>query len=390
MNAFSHLQCGYCDREYPPDKLINLCPECGKPLLARYDLEKLKRTWSKDSLKDRPEDMWRYKEVLPVQNIDNRVSLGEGYTPLHKAKNLNKHFNFSDLYIKDESLNPTTSFKARGLAMAVSRAKELGVKSLSIPSAGNAAGAMSAYAAKAGIEAHVYMPKDVPLPFVVECQLLGAEVHLIDGLITDCGKAAAEDVKKYGRFDLSTLKEPYRIEGKKTMGYEIAEQMDWQLPGVIIYPTGGGTGLIGMWKAFAELLTLGWIGKKLPRMISVQTEGCAPIVRAFEEKTEFAAMWQNAHTSASGLRVPAAVGDFLILNAIRESNGTAIAVSEEEMFDSTALIGKKEGIFAAPEGGATLAAFIKLKERNWIKQGEKVVLFNTGSGHKYSPIWYEK
>lgn len=389
MNAFSHLQCAYCNREYPPDQLINLCPECGKPILARYDLEKLKNTRSKNVLKTRPEDMWRYEEVLPVQNMDNRVFLGEGYTPLQEAKNLGKYFNFSNLYIKDESLNPTTSFKARGLAMAVSRAKELGVKSLSIPSAGNAAGAMSAYAAKAGIEAHVYMPGDVPLPFVVECQLLGAEVHLIDGLITDCGKAAAEDVKKFGRFDLSTLKEPYRIEGKKTMGYEIAEQMDWQLPDVIIYPTGGGTGLIGMWKAFAEMQILGWIEKKLPRMVSVQTEGCAPIVRAFEEKTEFAAMWQNAHTGASGLRVPAAVGDFLILNAIRESNGSAIAVSEAEMFDSTALVGKMEGIFAAPEGGATLAAFIKLRKSGWIKDDEAVVLFNTGSGHKYAPIWYD-
>lgn len=389
MNAFSHLQCGYCNREYPHDQLINLCPECGKPILARYDLEKLKNAWSKNVLKDRPEDMWRYEEVLPVQNIENRVFLGEGYTPLQKAKNLGKYFNFSNLYIKDEGLNPTTSFKARGLAMAVSRAKELGVKSLSIPSAGNAAGAMSAYAAKAGIEAHVYMPRDVPLPFVVECQLLGAEVHLIDGLITDCGKAAAEDIKKFGRFDLSTLKEPYRIEGKKTMGYEIAEQMDWQLPDVIIYPTGGGTGLIGMWKAFAELQALGWIGDKLPRMVTVQTAGCAPIVRAFEEDTEFAELWQNAHTSAAGLRVPAAVGDFLILKALRESKGTAVAISDKEMLEATALMGKNEGIFAAPEGGATLAAFSKLKESSWIKQGEKVVLFNTGSGHKYSPIWYD-
>jgi threonine synthase len=313
--------------------------------------------------------------------------LNEGFTHLYSTNNLVKEINFKNLYIKDEGVNPTTSFKARGLCMAISRAKELGVKDVSIPSAGNAAGAMSAYAALAEMKAYVFMPKDVPAPFIAECKALGAEVTLIDGLITDCGKAAAEGVKKYGRFDVSTLKEPYRIEGKKTMGYEIAEQMNWELPDVIIYPTGGGTGMVGMWKAFDEMEKLGWINSNRPRMVTVQSSGCAPIVRAFENNEEFAETWQGAKTIADGLRVPAAVGDFLILKAIRESKGIAVSVSDEDILGCTNQIGRTQGIFAAPEGGATLAAFIKLRSSGWIKDNEKVVLFNTGSGHKYANLW---
>ena len=388
MNYFSHLECGYCGEQYDSNKLWNLCTKCKKPLLAQYDLKSAKKGFPKESLKKRSENLWRYKEMLPVKNDSFRISLNEGFTPLYQAKNLGKGLNFENLYIKDEGVNPTTSFKARGLCMAISKAKELGVKEVSIPSAGNAAGAMSAYAALAGMKAFVFMPKDVPAPFIAECKALGAEVTLIDGLITDCGKAAAEGVKKYGRFDVSTLKEPYRIEGKKTMGYEIAEQMDWILPDVIIYPTGGGTGMVGMWKAFDEMGKLGWIDSKRPRMVTVQSTGCAPIVKAFETNAEFAEPWKEAKTIADGLRVPAAVGDFLILKAIRESKGTAVSVSDKEIMESTNHIGRTQGIFAAPEGGATLAAFKKLRENGWIKDSEKVVLFNTGSGHKYANLWF--
>jgi len=387
MNFFSHLECGYCSKTYEADKLWNLCTECSKPLLARYNLLSAKKKLSKDELKNREPNLWRYNELLPVRDKKFILSLGEGFSPLFKAKRLGKELGFSNLYIKDEGLNPTTSFKARGLSVAISRAYELGVKEVSIPSAGNAAGAMSAYAALAGMKSYVFMPKDVPRPFIAECIALGAEVTLIDGLITDCGKAAAEGVKKYGRFDISTLKEPYRIEGKKTMGYELAEQFDWNLPDVIIYPTGGGTGLIGMWKAFDEMEQLGWIDSQRPRMVTVQSSGCAPIVKAFEDNNEFADLWNDARTIADGLRVPAAVGDFLILNALRESNGTAIAVSDEEMLDAANQIGRTQGIFTSPEGGATLAAFHKLREINWIKETETAVLFNTGSGHKYSHLW---
>ena len=387
MTYFSHLECAYCSEKYESNKIWNLCRSCGKPLLARYDLESAKNNFKKELLKEREETLWRYKEMLPVQNEKYRLSLGEGFTPLIKAERLSQNVGFENLFIKDEGVNPTTSFKARGLCMAISRAYELGVKEVSIPSAGNAAGAMSAYAALAGMKSFVFMPKDVPQPFISECKALGSEVNLIDGLITDCGKIAKEGVEKYGRFDVSTLKEPYRIEGKKTMGYEVAEQMNWELPDVIIYPTGGGTGLIGMWKAFDEMEKLGWINSKRPRMVTVQSTGCAPMVRAFNENTEFAEPWQNAKTVADGLRVPAAVGDFLILRTLRESSGTAIQVTDEELMDGANLIGRTEGIFASPEGGAALAAFKKLREQNWIKDNEKVVLFNTGSGHKYMHLW---
>ena len=389
MNFLSHLECSYCSKTYDAAKLWNLCPSCSKPLLAMYDISLAKGKFVKADLKNRLQNLWRYKEMLPVNNDKYILSLGEGFTPLIKAERLGGVLGFENLYIKDEGLNPTTSFKARGLCVAVSKAYELGVKEASIPSAGNAAGAMSAYTALAGMKSYVFMPKDVPEPFISECKVLGANVTLIDGLITDCGKAAAEGVKKYGRFDFSTLKEPYRIEGKKTMGYELAEQMNWQLPDVIIYPTGGGTGLIGMWKAFDELEQLGWIGHERPKMVSVQSTGCAPIIRAFKDNTEFAEPWKDAHTIADGLRVPAAVGDFLILRAIRESNGTAIEVDDKDMIEGAKSIGRTQGIFAAPEGGALLAACIKLREQNWIQKDESVLLFNTGSGHKYYRLWNE-
>ncbi len=360
MSYFTHLECGYCGKVFDRNKIWNRCTDCGKPLLARYDLDSLKKEFTKDRLVNRESTFWRYQEVLPLIDQQFRLSLGEGFTPLINADRLGKEVGMKNLYIKEEGLNPTTSFKARGLCLAISKANEFGIKEVSIPSAGNAAGAMSAYAALAGIKSLVFMPKDVPQPFIAECKALGANVTLVDGLITDCGKLAAEGVKQFGRFDVSTLKEPYRIEGKKTMGYEIAEQMSWNLPDIIIYPTGGGTGLIGMWKAFDEMEKLGWINSKRPRMVTVQSDGCAPIVKAFNDGNEFAEMWSGAKTIADGLRVPAAVGDFLILRAIRESGGTAVAVSDEEIFESTNIIGRTQGIFAAPEGGATLAALKNL------------------------------
>ncbi|MFC2133722.1 threonine synthase [Bacteroidota bacterium] len=387
MTFLSHLECGYCKKEYDADKVFNLCPECSKPLLVRYDLKKAAREFSKEEIQNRPPDLWRYKEMLPVRNEENILTLGEGYSPLFNASRLGEVLKHKNIFIKDEGLNPTGSFKARGLCLAISKAREFGIKEVSIPSAGNAAGAMSAYAALAGMKSFVFMPKDVPQPFISECTALGAEVNLIDGLITDCGKIAAEGVKKFGRFDVSTLKEPYRIEGKKTMGYELAEQMNWTLPDVIIYPTGGGTGLIGMWKAFAEMEEMGWIDSKKPRMVTVQSTGCAPMVKAFHEGKEFADPFPNAKTVADGLRVPAAVGDFLILRTLHESNGTAVEVTDKELMDGANMIGRTEGIFAAPEGGATLAAFEKLKKMEWIKENESVVLFNTGSGHKYMHLW---
>jgi threonine synthase len=324
---------------------------------------------------------------MPVRDPAHRITLGEGGTPLFAAGRLGEAVGHAHVLVKDEGVNPTGSFKARGMAAAVSRAKELGATSLSVPSAGNAAGAMSAYAARAGLEAHVFMPKDVPAPFVAECRALGAHVTLVDGLISDCGRVAAAELERHGRFDVSTLKEPYRLEGKKTLGYELAEQLGWELPDVIVYPTGGGTGLVGMWKAFDEMETLGWIGSHRPRMVTVQSTGCAPIVRAFEDDEEFAAPWEGAATIADGLRVPGAVGDFLILAALRESGGTALAVPDEAMMDGANLLGRTEGIFAAPEGGATVAALRVLRERGWIASTDRVVLFNTGSGHKYAHLW---
>lgn len=386
MNFFSHLECGYCKKTFDKNRIWNLCPNCSKPLLARYDVDSAQKVFRKEILKEREKTLWRYYEMLPVSS-KYKLSLGEGFTPLLKTGKLGSEVGIENLFIKDEGLNPTTSFKARGLCVAISKAYEFGIKEVSIPSAGNAAGAMSAYAALAGIKSYVFMPKDVPEPFIAECRALGAEVTLVDGLINDCGMLAAEGVKKFGRFDVSTLKEPYRIEGKKTMGYEVAEQLNWNLPDVIIYPTGGGTGLVGMWKAFDEMEKLGWINSKRPRMVSVQSDGCAPMVKAFEEGKEFAEMWTGAKTIADGLRVPAAIGDFLILRAIRASNGTAITVTDEELIESAKQIGRTTGIFASPEGGATLAALKKLKTDKRIKENETVILFNTGSGHKYMHLF---
>jgi len=383
----THLECGLCGERLEPDRLWNLCPKDRKPLLARYDLEAARAAVTRASIAGREPTMWRYRELLPVRDGAFELCLGEGFTPLMRAGRLEKEAGLGPLYVKDEGLNPTGSFKARGLAAAVSRAYELGVRSVSIPTAGNAGCAMSAYAALAGLEAHVFMPADVPKPFINECRVLGASVTLINGLITDCGRAAREGVEKFGRFDVSTLKEPYRIEGKKTMGYEVAEQMGWTLPDVIIYPTGGGTGLVGMWKAFDEMEKLGWIGAKRPRMVTVQSDGCAPMVKAFREGKEFAEPWPNARTIADGMRVPAAVGDFLILRALRESGGTAVAVPDAEILEATYTLGRTTGIWPAPEGGATLAALLRLRQDGWVRGGESVVLFNTGSGAKYSHIW---
>ncbi|MGH9904432.1 MAG: threonine synthase [Pyrinomonadaceae bacterium] len=382
MNV-THLECAACRLGHEARRLHNLCRACGKPLLVRYDLERAKRTLKKESLVGRPANLWRYREVLPLESDDNLVTLDEGWTPLLHAERLGNKLGLQQLYIKDESQNPTQSFKARGMATAVSMAKELGVGKLAVPSAGNAAGALAAYAGRAGMECFIFMPKDTPRANVVECEQTGALVTLMDGLITDCGAEIARRKDAEGWFDVSTLKEPYRLEGKKTLGYELAEQLDWTLPDVIVYPTGGGTGLIGMWKAFDEMEKMGWIDSKRPRMVTVQAAGCAPIVKAFEEGKRFADEFPNAETVASGLRVPRAIGDFLIIDALRESGGTAIAVTDEELIAATGEIGAAEGLFCAPEGAACLPALKKLMEAGEIKQNDCVVLFNTAAGVKY-------
>lgn len=383
MNV-THLECANCHKNYEAGKIHNLCTECGKPLLVRYDLEKAKETLTKESLKSRPENLWRYREVLPVENDENIVSFGEGFTPLFKVDRVAASLPLKlNLYIKDESTNPTGSFKARGMSAAISMAKELGVKKVAAPSAGNAGGAMAAYASRAGMESFIFMPQDTPKANIIECEQTGANVTLVDGLITDCGKIVAERKEAESWFDVSTLKEPYRAEGKKTMGYELAEQFDWTLPDVILYPTGGGTGLIGMWKAFDEMEKMGLIDSKRPRMVTVQSIGCAPIVKAFHEGTRFADEFPNAHTQASGLRVPKAVGDFLILDALRESGGTAIAVPDEELIAAVKEIGAAEGLFCAPEGAACLPALRMMIEQHAVKENETVVIFNTGAGVKY-------
>ena len=343
----------------------------------------MKKTLPKESLAGRQADLWRYKELLPVDDPANVVSLGEGWTPLLSVPRLGAAVGIKDLLIKDESQNPTQSFKARGMTTAVSMALELGVKKLAVPSAGNAAGALAAYAARAGLEAYIFMPYDTPRANIIECQLTGAHVTLIDGLITDCGAEVARRKEAEGWFDVSTLKEPYRVEGKKTLGYELAEQLNWTLPDVIVYPTGGGTGLIGMWKAFDEMERMGWIGSDRPKMVTVQAAGCAPIVTAFEAGKRFADEFPNAATTASGLRVPKAIGDFLILKILRQSNGGAIAVNDEEMIRVAAEVASSEGLFVAPEGAACFAALRSLLSSGKISPNESVVIFNTGSGIKY-------
>lgn len=378
----TELYCPKCPRRYSLSTVINLC-ECGSPLLVDYDYEAVARTLKVADLRNRDASMWKYRELLPVQDTENIITLGEGGTPLLRSKNIGPELGLDNLLLKDESVNPTGSFKARGLGMAVSRAKELGLTRLIIPTAGNAGSALAAYAAAAGLSAYVVMPEETPSPFLIDCLYHGAQLELVKGSIKQAGAKAAELVKNEGWFSFATLKEPYRIEGKKTMGYEIAEQLDWQLPDVIIYPTGGGTGLIGMWKAFAEMERMGWLSGPKPKMVSVQSEGCAPIVRAFEQGREAAELWENPQTIASGLRVPGAVGDFLILRAVRESGGTAVAVSEEDLIGGTRDLAAKEGIFAAPEAGATVAALEKLIASGFIKKTDQVVLFVTGSGYKY-------
>jgi threonine synthase len=382
MNV-THLECAACHLKHEAQRLHNLCRKCGKPLLVRYDLERVSRTLTKESLSARRADLWRYREVLPVENDENVVTLGEGWTPLLNAERLGKELGIENLYIKDESQNPTQSFKARGMSAAVSMAKELGAKKLAVPSAGNAAGALAAYTARAGLECFIFMPDDTPRANVVECEQTGANVTLMAGLITDCGAEVARRKEAEGWFDVSTLKEPYRVEGKKTLGYELAEQLNYSLPDVILYPTGGGTGLIGMWKAFDEMEQMGWIGSARPRMVTVQASGCAPIVRAFEEGNRFADEFPNAATVASGLRVPRAIGDFLILDALRASGGTAVEVTDEELIAATREIGAAEGIFCAPEGAACLPALRKLMDEGKVSSKDRVVLFNTGSGVKY-------
>ena len=382
-SALTHLDCTRCGAAYESERLWRLSPCCDKPLYARYDLASLAPHFQPAALRGREPTLWRYAEVLPVRDPRFRLTLGEGMTPLLASARLAAALGVRQLWLKDEGQNPTASFKARGLALAVARAWELGARELALPTAGNAGSAAAAYGAAAGLPVHIVAPDDTPYPFVEEMRQLGADLELIPGLITDAGARIAEGVKAHGWFDLSTLKEPYRVEGKKTMGYELFEQLGGRLPDVIIYPTGGGTGLVGMWKAFEEMEALGWIGAGRPRMVSVQAEGCAPVVRAWENGAQEAEPWVDAHTYASGLRVPRAVGDFLMLNAIRASGGAAVAVSDEAMAEAVSLVGRCTGVFAAPEGGAVAAAVPLLLQRGWLRPDEEVLLFITGSGLKY-------
>ena len=379
----THLECTACGLHHEWARLQNLCTACQKPLFPIYDLAAVGRVLKREDLATREKSLWRYREVLPLPADVEPISLGEGGTPLLRAERFGRAIGVSNLWIKDEAQNPTQSFKARGMAVAVSMAKHLGVTKLAVPTAGNAGGALAAYAARAGLEAHIFMPRDTPRANIIECRELGADVVLIDGLITDCGAEIARRKGAEGWFEMSTLKEPYRVEGKKTLGYELAEQLDWKLPDVIIYPTGGGTGLIGMWKAFDEMETLGWIGSARPRMFSVQASGCAPIVRAFEAGKTFAPEFPDAHTCASGLRVPKAVGDFIMLKILHASNGGAITIDDDEMIRITREVGSSEGLFVAPEGAACFAALKSLLPLGKIGPEERVVIFNTGSGIKY-------
>ena len=388
MSFVTHLECGRCGKQFEPGKVYNLC-DCGSPLLARYDLGQAARTLSRDRMARRPANLWRYREVLPVARESSIVSLGEGFTPLIHAERLGEKLGLPNLHLKDESANPTGSFKARGLAVAVSMARELGIRKLAMPSAGNAGGALAAYAARAGMEAAVFMPEGTPLANRLECSLLGARVETVAGSIKDCGRVMRERLGANGDdgwFDVSTLREPYRLEGKKTMAYELVEQLEGAVPDAIVYPTGGGTGLIGMWKAFAEMEELGWIGARRPRMFAVQSAGCAPVVRAFANRAERAEEWENPETVASGLRVPSAVGDFLILRALSESRGAALAVEDVTMLDAVRELAETEGLVTSPEGGATLAALKRLVADGFLAGYETVVLLLTGSGYKYVEV----
>ena len=385
-SLLTHLECSRCHHHWDSGKLQNVCPDCQSPLLARYDLLAVRTELQRESLAARQRGMNRWHELLPVQALENVVTLGEGDTPLLQLPHLGAAIGLSRLTLKDESLNPTGTFKARGQAAAISRAKELGAQQVIIPTAGNAGGAMAAYASRAGLIARVYMPADTPRSNMQECRAVGAEVVLVDGLISDAARAVSEVVRQGGWFDVSTFKEPYRLEGKKVMGYEIAEAFAWDLPDVIIYPAGGGMGLVAIWKAFAELEELGWLnGPNRPRMVAVQAAGCAPVVRAFEAGEMTNTFWENAGTIASGLRVPKSYGDRLMMETLYQSHGTAVAVSDEQIRAAQVQLGQSEGIFAAPEGAATVAALPVLLERGWLKNDERVVLLNTGTGLKYLP-----
>jgi len=377
MPAITYFECSKCGEHLSPDKTQTICPKDGGSLYVRYDLQQIRRHASRDAVAAGPATMWRYSAVLPSVEP---VTLGEGFTPMLPSRQ------DPNVWIKDEGLNPTGSFKARGLCMAVTMAKAYGIRKVAVPSAGNAASALAAYSAAAGIEAHIFMPKDVPQANLVECESYGAKVTLVDGLISDCARIVNERRHAEGWFDISTLKEPFRVEGKKTMGYEIAEQMGWKLPDVVIYPTGGGVGLIGMWKAFEEMEQLGWIGSERPKMIAVQAAGCAPIPKAWQEHKATSEMWSNAQTIAAGLRVPKAYGDYIILDILKKSGGAAIEATDDEIMEAFDDWARHEGVFAAPEGAASLVAYRKLLAIGFLKPQDKVVLFNTGSGLKYIDV----
>ena len=384
-SMFSHIECTSCEKTFSKDQILKLCPadDCGKVLFPKYDLNVDKSRKSIDDLKNREPNMWRYKEFLPVNFEENIITLGEGFTPIIVAKNLASDLVINNLLIKDESLNPTSSFKARGLSAAISKAKEFGIKKFSIPTAGNAGGALSAYAAKGNLESYVFMPKDAPQANKTEVKYFGSNLELIDGYINDAGKRSLEQSSNLNLFDVSTLKEPYRVEGKKTMGYEIAEQLNWNLPDHIIYPTGGGTGIIGIWKAFQELSEIGMIESDLPKMICVQADGCSPVVDAYLKGKKYAELFKKPATIAAGMRVPIAVGDYLIINSVNQSNGTALKINDKDMVEGVKKMSSREGIFCAPEGGSIVSAAIKIIDSNFIKPNESVLLLNTGSGYKY-------
>ena len=387
MNKYyvTYLECSMTGKKYPANEIQGLS-EVGRPLLVRYDLDKIKKEISREEISNSKIDgLWRYSPLLPVKNPDDRISLGEVITPLIKLKNSVSYTKLDkgSVLVKDEGRLPTGSFKARGLCMAVSMAKQFNLKHLAIPTNGNAGAAMAAYASQAGIKSTVFCPEDTPDINIREIQSLGAETYLVNGLINDCGKIVGEGKEEVGWFDVSTLKEPYRIEGKKTMGLELAEQLNWELPDVIFYPTGGGTGLIGMWKAFLELKELGWVKGKLPRMVAVQAEGCAPIVKAWENGEEHAPLWENAYTKAAGIRVPIAVGDFLIIRAVNESKGFAITISDEEIMSTRDRVANVDGCFLCPEGAATMSAYEKSLSSKLISKDDKVILFNCATGLKY-------
>ncbi len=386
MTTLTHLECSLCRARHDAGRAWNLCA-CGGPLLVRYDLESARRNWSREWLASSPSSMWRYAPVLPVANPASLVTLGEGWTPMVRARRYEASLGAECVWIKDEGRNPTASFKARGLSCCISMCRDLGVRRVAIGSAGNAASSAAAYAAAAGIEARIFMPRDVPQANYLECLAYGASVTLVDGLISDCGRIVAEGAARGDWFEINTLKEPYRVEGKKTMGYEVAEQLQWRLPDAIFYPTGGGVGLIGMWKAFDEMQALGWIGPERPKMIVVQAAGCAPVVKAFEEGKERAEFWQNAQTISSGLRVPKPLGDFLILQAVRASGGTCVAVEDRHALQAGACVAALEGIYPCPEGAACFAALERLLETGFLRRSDRIVIFNTGSGLKYPEAW---